>query len=327
MDVHLPRRRLLTFDARPEAVRGKKLYLLNWEKYLQREHKYGGWKPKPSCETQAEDDFRFDGRALGEYCAKALGIQPGKVYFPAAFTGKVAKALSDAGCDVFATDLSDHWASHLRSLGLRAEKRSFEELPGERFDAVVSFEPYCVSRAVAYLAMLRMLSLAMPYIEIDLAETRLLDSEMKTWKRWSKRKIRDIGYAYPFRRERHDRIGYDYGADYDERHFRQGSKLFKFGSVVPTPTASARASLDLKLLEGQKTWAEGKSVSLKALAGQFGEPLNEIAAAVKRLMDVLNKRLGLEIVLTGRCTDALNCARALPKTQIQGYIREVLITE
>jgi len=151
----------------PECLIGKTTRIPDIKRRFAASHREVGWAFFQDNETQAKDSF--NGNAFQHYERIVLGktrrIQ--NIYFPAAYTGKVALALSEAGYDVFASDLSDYWSGRLQELGLRSEKRSFDEIPDEKFDAVVSFEPYCVGRLETYSAILRTMARDLPYIEIQ----------------------------------------------------------------------------------------------------------------------------------------------------------------
>ena len=164
--MNLPRKRLLRFsELPPQAVVGRTLYLIDFQKYINIIHQGKGWDDK-SRDEQGQEEFSFDGKLLSIYARRVLGRELKDIYFPAAYRGKVAGSLAEAGHNVFASDLSEHWVSHLRSIGLHAERRSFEDLPERHFDALVCFEPYCLPNIIMYIAMLRAFAAALPILEI-----------------------------------------------------------------------------------------------------------------------------------------------------------------
>jgi len=279
---------------------GAVLLLPNLKPYLSIVHSKTAWDNGKSADTQNQVDFQFSGQSISVYARKVLGKELKKLYYPVAFTGKVAKAIEDAGHEVYATDLSPYWVSHLKGLGLRADMRSFEDIPSERFDAVLSFEPYPVTKnVVGYLGMLRILSTLTPYIQIlsrphcgiinpkwsHLTTPEPL--EIREDRRYKNGTVGESHRAYPKLPDDMMRQAYDYGARFnwhivyfDEHHF------FDFKSVVPAPRSVRRSSLDLMLLEKQDDWASGPSVSIRMLAHSFAKSPEEIAASLLRLLEI-----------------------------------------
>ena len=289
----------------PKRLNVDALYLPILEKLSKEVYMRAGWSSKHTGDLQAQKDFRFGGKVFKRYLEEVFGRKIEKIYFPAAYVGKVAKTLSEAGFDVFASDVSKDWVRHLQSIGLCAERRSFEEIPQQRFDAVVSFEPYCVDETIpSYLAILRMLSRGLPYVGIawgQLSASMEIFSEGRLLKRpkmfddLKKRKIvEEKGYfPNPLRKKQIIRIAYDYGADYKSHLIYSGGVVFEVECILPKPNAKKRASLDLSLLEEHEKWASGDRVNLRELATAFKTSVEKMAAAVYRLKEVLTNRLEL----------------------------------
>ncbi|MBU1887482.1 hypothetical protein KKG55_07085, partial [Candidatus Micrarchaeota archaeon] len=126
-DPNYRARRMTQDKLDPRAVLGKKLALLDFNAEFAHSHSSGAWKKTDSWGVPQEmDGFHFDGNALRYYEKIVLrnlfprnwkGLE--RIYFPAVFTGKMAKAFADHGYDVFATDLSPDWVENATKLGLR----------------------------------------------------------------------------------------------------------------------------------------------------------------------------------------------------------------
>jgi len=323
----------------PRAVIGKVICLLDMKRYLAREHVTGGWTGEDNNEAQAQGDFRFDGKTFRRYTRKVLGGDLERLYFPAAYVGKVAKALSDEGYEVFATDLSDDWVAHLRSLGMRAEKRSFEDIPKERFDAIVCFEPYCVPRPVAYIAVLRMMASSQLCIDISVhchkrlaygEVLQMLEKKPVLGRMWCEYGPDGQAFrserAYLVREERYDRIAYDYGTRTHLHDVFDTEGVYFFSAIKPTPGSSARASLDLRVIEELDS-RQGSQVSLNALANALKMPVNEIVASVKRLMDVFNRRLSVELAVECEEPQFIDSAVELTQEELHDLVRRITFTE
>ncbi len=291
----------------PERLRVNALYLPLLEKLSKEVYRKGGWSSEQG-DLQAQEDFRFGGEVFKRYSEEVFGKKMERIYFPAAYTGKVAKAISEAGFDVFASDVSKDWVEHLRSIGLHAEIRSFEDIPQQRFDAVVSFEPYTVNTTIlGYLAILRMLSRDLPYLDISVS---LHNTNMRAFLEGFllkppkgcddliKGKIIEEKGDFPvsFKEDNMRRIAYDYGADYKRHPIYSEGRVFDVRLILPKPNARKRASLDLSLLEEQEKWASGDKVNLRELARAFKTSIERIAAAVYRLSEVLTNRFRLDFV-------------------------------
>jgi len=337
---YLTRKRLLGTppNMHPKAVVGKDLYLLNMKKYLRREHENGGWSEKAN-DTQADEDFQFDGKTFRRYTRKVLGRDLKRLYFPAAYTGKVANALKEEGYDVFATDLSDHWVAHLRSLGLHSEKRSFEDIPKGRFDAVVCFEPYCIPDPVAYIAILRMMAYSMMCIDISvimpkkflLGERLHYFSEQKILRimrglQGDDGQILQFERSYPLTSENFDRIAYDYGTKYNSHDVYDAECLFEFKTIIPTPESSRRASLDLRVIE-VLNYEQGERVSLNALADRLERPISEISSSIKRIMDVFNQRLKVKLAVEKNVPRHINSPKKFTEEELLDLVHKITFVE
>jgi len=336
----LTRKRLLGTppNMHPRAVVGKDLFFLDMKRYLAREHENGGWSGYDH-DVQSDEDFKFDGKTFRRYTRKILGRDIKRLYFPAAYVGKVANALKEEGYDVFTTDLSDHWVAHLRSLGLRAEKRSFEDIPKERFDAVVCFEPYCIPDPVAYIAILRMMadSLMCIDISVNMPKKFLLGKQLQDlYEQKILRRMRGLqgddgqilqfGRSYPLASENFDRIAYDYGTKYNSHDVYDAEYLFKFKIIQPTPESSGRALLDLQVIEELNS-DQGDRISLIALAKILERPLNEIVASVKRLMNVLNQRLKVEPAVECNEPRFINNSKKFTEEEPRDLVHRITIIE
>jgi len=341
MMCDITRKRLLgtPLNIHPRAVIGKGIYLLDMKRYLEREHEKGGWNGKQNFETQAVGDFKFDGKAFRRYTRKVLGRDLERLYFPAAYAGKIAKALKEEGYDVFATDLGNDWVAHLRSLGLRTEKRSFEDIPKERFDAVVCFEPYCIPRPVAYIAILRMMADSLLCIDISVSDHKRSLYGRQLRHLAEKRILRDVSRkngpdgrvlrlerGYPLNKRRTDRIAYDYGAGYGSHSVFDAEYRYGFIALKPTPESSGRASLDLRVIEELNS-GQGDRASLDALANALEKPVNEVAASVRRLMDVFNQRLMVGLAVEYEDPHVIESAVELTKKELHDLVRRITFVE
>lgn len=308
---------LSTSKMEPERLKVDALYLPLLEKLSKEVYRRGGWSSKSTADLQAQEDFRFCGEPFKRYLEKVFGKKMERIYFPAAYVGKVAKAISEAGFDVFASDVSKDWVGHLQSIGLHAEIRSFEDIPQQRFDAVVSFEPYTVDETIlGYLAILRMLSRDLPYLEISSSSHNtnmrafLEGVLLKLPKRCNelrKGKIIEEKGDFPvsFKEDKVIRIAYDYGAEYKRHLVYSEGRVFDVRLILPNPNARKRASLDLSLLEEREKWASGDKVNLGELARAFKTSIERIAAAVYRLSEVLTNRLRLDFFFGRNRWDAI----------------------
>ncbi len=295
----------------PESVRGTILYTLDMPKYFARVHESRGWDAKDIGETQAQESFQFDGSVVLPRVERILGRKLKTAYFPAAYTGRVAKAIAECGCDVLASDLSDDWVMHLQSIGLRAEQRSFEELPPGKFDAMVTFEPYCIPKPLGEWTALLLLSRGLPYIEIG-GDTNSFTSlsigqqaellEHGFLKRTTKatNRVRVNGCIDRFMRQ--------YGAKqetylmYGGMTYDDGKELFGCKIAVPTKSASRYASQDLRVLEQlldcNKQDAPVKTIRLEELAEGLEMDIAETAGAIARLKQILNREWDLDSIVT-----------------------------
>jgi hypothetical protein len=293
--MFLARKRLLHMDkAEPRDLIGQRLCVPDMKKYLSIVHDRDGWGLRDN-DAQLIDYFGFNARAFLSHLKSVLGKDAGRCYFPLAYAGRFAKAVSDAGPQVLASDLSAHWVSHMRSIGLTAEKRSFEDMPAGKFDAVVCFEPYPVSDTlVGYLGILNIMSKDVPYVEIlsrgSIAMffpggmSRDLEGRIAGgYKRW-----------YPTSANNMERIAYDYGAKtrcdiglYDN----SGNLFFEIQTILPDKRAARRAGMDLEVLGKAAGTASAGGISISAFATELQYGREEIAASLQRLLDVLNKRL------------------------------------
>ncbi len=307
----ISRKRLLKFPERnPRTVIGKTLCLPDLKRYFALVHERCGWENEKTDETQAHEDFRFEGASLAVYSKKVLGSGFKRIYFPLAFTGKVAKALQDAGYEVKASDLSDHWVRHMRSQGLDAERRSFEQMPESSFDAVISFEPFPVyNNLVGLMGIMRIMASSIPFIEIS-AEPHfgcppvrelMLKGKPGALKQKLKQTTNDgreiAGRMYPVLQDNMIfRTTYDYGARfYHHLVYLDSRYSYNFYASVPTDNVADMASLDLQILDGHSREPFNGSLSLGMLARTLGKSIHEISAAVFRLRNILNMRLGMEV--------------------------------
>ncbi len=290
----LPRKRLFATDeADPRRLVGARLTVPDLKRYFQIVHSEGGWAEGQKDE-QTDQGFRFDGSALSDYAEKVLSRKLGRVYFPMAFNGIVAKVISDAGHPLLASDLSGYWVGRLRSMGLEAEVRSFEEMPKGGFDAVVSFQPCPVScNMVGYIGLLRALASGMPFIGIDAyphlghpqvkgrAEGEMLPVPLMM--REGRRK--EMPY-YPHNQMEMSRLAYDYGTAYGIHDIYHDSvRRFDFEYFIATPASIRRMSLDLAVLERQDEWAFGEA-SIRGLARLLAVTREELSASLLRLKEI-----------------------------------------
>ncbi len=291
---NLPRKRLFeTDEADPRRLAGAKLTLPDLKRYFRIVHSNGGWAENQKDE-QTDEGFRFDGGSLSAYAEKVLSRKLGRIYFPMAFNGVVAKALSEAGHPLLASDLSGYWVGRLKSIGLDVEVRGFEEMPKSGFDAVVSFEPCPVScNMVGYVGLLRALASGVPFIGIDSyyhlgipkvkeraeGEIRPVPLMMREGRR------KDMPY-HPRNPMEMNRLAYDYGVEYGAHDiYHDRVRGFDFECFNATPAAIRRMSLDLAVLERQEEWAYGEA-SVRGLARLMSVTREELAASLLRLKEI-----------------------------------------
>ena len=107
------------------------------------------------------EDFKATvGRVFGK------GVE--RIFFPAVYVGRVAKALSEAGFGVVCSDVQETWVENAREMGLEAFHGSAEEFPKGRVDLAVSFEPYPLyHKPAGYLFMLETMVRAWGFVEIN----------------------------------------------------------------------------------------------------------------------------------------------------------------
>jgi hypothetical protein len=303
---NLPRKRLLGTPKgiHPRAVVGKTLHLPDLQRYLEQEHQRPGWSKNVTNQTQAKDDFRFDGRLFKEYANAVMGRQINKIYFPAAYTGKVALALKEQGYDVLASDLSSDWVANLGRMGLASDKRSFEQIPKSGFDAIVSFEPFCIPPLIKHMAFMRALSESIPFIVIYRLpwkvksigkEDKVRISRISTPRFGPKGKVavKKGGRMFPSEKKVPERLAYDYGAKYHLHLVSGFGQNFRFHMLAMGKNGSEQIRFDLNLLEQQHEWASSGQVSLSKISRILDKEQKEVAAAFLRLMDVFNRRFGL----------------------------------
>ena len=292
------RKRIFASDsADPRSLAGKALCMPDLKRYLAMVHSGGGWGSN-SKDEQSSDDFRFSGSSLGRYSEKVLGMKLEKIYMPLAYAGVIAKELSDAGHSIFATDLSGHWVARLKGMGLRAEVRSFEDIPEENFDAVVCFEPDPVSPyLVGYIGMLRILTAGMAYLEINSCPhfghppegSRTIES-MDPAVSMIHLVGRKPASHYPLVGREMARQAYDYGNIYTRhRAYHDEKNFFDFDSITATPRSLRRMGLDLMLLEKQDEWASSGIASIGSLSKRFHVPPPALAASLERLRQVARR--------------------------------------
>src|SRR4030095_8781770 len=125
----------------PDVV-GKTLLLPDIKSYLSEINS----RPGPCCKRQ---DFHFSSSSFSSYDLLVNRREGGSVYLPAA-CGKVAKAISGAGYHVHAGDPDPKQVAHLNSIGILAERKSFEALPKSKYDMIVCFEPYYATKFSIY---------------------------------------------------------------------------------------------------------------------------------------------------------------------------------
>jgi hypothetical protein len=289
-------------------VIGKILYVPKLRSYLRYIHQHGGWDSKDTTETQNMDNFQFNGEIFSQYIKEVIKREIKSLYLPAAYAGTVAKILADSGYDVTSSDISDFWVGKQRELGLKAEKRSFEDIPYGRFDAVVSFEPYCIPKTLAVITMLRMLSMDLPYIEIslesyhniDLRTLRDRDAGKKNGnlmipcpeyeaqlKKWMEEGLHDVHQSTNAKspiilNDITKGRSYEYGARYEAHLCYDGIAFFNFNSFIPTPLAVELASLDLQVLEMLGKRGSAQELSLNELAKRFKKSVKKMTGTIDR---------------------------------------------
>ncbi len=296
------RQRLLNYSQiPPEQMRGTVLRMPNLKKYFMRIHEKGDMWGERSCETQNLEGFRFEGRMFTEYARRVLkGRKVGRVYFPAVFTGKVAKAIFSEGIEVLASDLNPRWVENARGLGMEAEQRSFEELPDGKFDAVVSFEPWPVSyNPIGYVGLLGIFSRHMPLILISKSHSEKFSGKNRNLAiprgiRFSHRTFLDLETGkfvgtYPHVGEELERIGYDYGARWT-CHEAYGPDLnaFKFIGMVPDLRTSVSSGIDSRLIGILGDWSKA-DISINEVARMIGTAPEIVAAGLSRIENVMQR--------------------------------------
>lgn len=299
---HAPRQRLFTGKrADPQLVNGRYLLLPDVKRYFQHVHEHGGWKGK-AMDAQSKEEFAMEGSLVSNYGTEILDRKIKKVYVPLAYVGKVAKAISDAGIDVLAGDLSDRWVEHNRKLGIRAEKRSFEQLPEEHFDAVVCFEPYPVSsRLTGFLGMMEIMKRMIPFLGIREMDRRGFESvssflKLKQSVKFGAARIK-LSWSedyYPSSITSMHRLAYDYGARIEDRMVFDGKNPFTVECSVPTQDARRQVALDLQVFSRNEEWFGNGCISLAELSKQIGIDIAEAAASVERMISIFNERLEVE---------------------------------
>jgi len=303
---NLPRKRLLGTPngINPKAVIGKTLHLPDLKRYLEQEHNRPGWGASVKNQTQAKCDFRFDGRLFKEYDKAMVRGDIRKIYFPAAYTGKVALALKEQGYSVFASDLSSDWVANLGSMGLASERRSFEQIPRSGFDAIVSFEPFCIPPFLKHMAFMRALSESIPFILIyrvpwksepigNEDDVRISRISRPRFGPNGKIAIKKGGRMFPSGKKLPERLAYDYGARYHSHEVSGFGAAFRFHMFVMDNCTSSRARFDLRLLEMQDSWAHSGQASIQEISTMHGKDRDEVAAALLRMIDVFNRRFAL----------------------------------
>ncbi|MBN1170175.1 hypothetical protein JXA56_04060 [Candidatus Micrarchaeota archaeon] len=295
----LTRQRLLSFrKSDPAKLIGKKMTMPDVSTYFQILHARSGWESNEK-DTQTAHNFSIDRRMVGRYGERVLMRTIKKAYMPLSYAGKVAKAVSDAGIEVLASDLGDSWVMKARKMGIRAEKRSFEDLPDEHFDAVVCFEPYPVSTNLSgYLGIMRILKNGMPFISITKDHEEIFESvpsflEIKKSGNFAirKRKLQESGGDYPLNIHTMTRLAYDYGATVYGHNVFDGKKPFLVDCVIPAKNAEKLVMLDLEVFSKNEKWFREGKVSLSELAMELDVDLLEISASLERIMDILHRRL------------------------------------
>ncbi|MCL6089278.1 MAG: hypothetical protein M1530_03930 [Candidatus Marsarchaeota archaeon] len=292
-----PRRMLNKERINPSSVIGKVLLEPDLKIYLSRVHQKMGWS-KEDKDHQVVSDFSFDGKTFSNFVKLFLrldGIE--KVYFPLAYNGIVAKAIEAQGFKVLATDLSKHWVAHLKSVGLRAKKRSFEDIPNESFDIAVSFEPFpIIQDPVGYLGMLKLLSRDALFVQIHQIK-RVYDHEKNEFHELDgesmqapKERPFNFNSFPPPDPRRIERIAYDYGAGFFGTWMYGDSGFFSFVTLVPTQEAASNARLDLQMLSFDKRWRAKGEVSIAGLAESLSLPIEQVAASLNRIYEVLTVR-------------------------------------
>ncbi len=257
---NLPPRRLFTSSNMPSSlVKGRLFALPNLDAHFKYLHSQKNWEGV-SNELQADKNFFFDTRLFSGYLKEVLKLDINRIYFPCAFTGKVAKAMADSGFDVLASDISPYWVNHLKSIGLRAETLGFEQLPGGKFQSVVSFEPYPIDLSLSGpIGMLRHIAAKTPVIRLSYAWNQSLGKiKLGSFHEYNSASCGDNTVPFSYR----------YGC-----HIKQHSICFKqtkvvtgrsilykhgyyyrfdilnFETIIPTKSAAKRANADLKLLD------------------------------------------------------------------------------
>lgn len=278
------KKRYLNFSERPpELVKGKTLFVPNLANYFRWLHECAGWG-KEDCDEQSTNDFSFDGKILDQVSQRILGRRLEKIYFPAAYTGKVAKALSDAGHEVFASDISYYWTKHLESLGLRSERRSFDQLPDEKFDAVVMFEPYCLSSTLSgYIGALKIIEKGIPLVVFY---TSMFAMYSKIFGSGVHPGIAKIQTYCSAKGANFQTLGYDYGGRYKRLSPFKEYGAFDVNLLSPTKPATERARLDLSVLDAVQN---KEIISILELTKELHQKPSKIAAALLRLQEVLKE--------------------------------------
>ncbi|MCI0504314.1 hypothetical protein L0Y65_06435 [Candidatus Micrarchaeota archaeon] len=294
MAPHLPRKKLLAYDkTEPCGTIGRRLVVPDLKGYLAVVHERDGWGPGDR-DTQVLDGFGFNGRDFLSRLGAILGKDVCSVYFPLGYSGRVAKAIADAGCEVLASDLSPHWVGHMQAIGLAAEQRSFENVPDRRFDAVVSFEAYPVSDTlVGYLGMMGIMSRGLPFVEIFRNPYSAFFPDKPPWE-LEGAFARDNKGWYPSHQAMNRRTAYDYGARVRREDAFYGDPAwldFEINAVIPDKRTARRAGLDLRVLAKASQPQAGDTISVSALSSELKRSAGEVAASLSRLIEVLNNRM------------------------------------
>ncbi|MBU0591353.1 hypothetical protein KKF81_06430 [Candidatus Micrarchaeota archaeon] len=309
----------------PNSVLGKSLVLLDFEKVFDTSNGGGAWGKDSGLDVpQALNGFKFDGKALRHYEKIVLqnlfprnwkGLD--RIYFPAVFTGKIAKTFAEHGYDVFVSDLSPYWVKNAQELGLHAEVRSIEQIPPKsefNSDIVVMFEPHIISNELKYFAFLRTLCRNIPLIMIDTTDYHTDQYDMRKISALTSLALR-TDYVHEIKNPNDQnepmikfhtrdgksygrdkyypvgpgvlRLGYDYGLGYYDHvvfYNPEFEHVFRFSCLFPNKGAVRRISLDLELLENYGKWAMDGTISITNLADKFKRNAGEISASLFRLL-------------------------------------------
>ncbi len=250
-------------------------------RYLALVHARNGWQKDRMPEVQANSEFHFDGHMLRAAVRAELGFTLDRVYFPAAYSGRVAKALSFSGSKVFASDLSSYWVRKLHESGLDAHRRSFEDVPAKgEVDAVVCFEPYPVPEFLKFLAVLRLMARGIPLIEIYREREGNGGSSIK-----ASASISGSSIALS---DRVEGIAAEYGAIV--RLHSLGDR-FRFYSVMSTPKAAKNALVSLRVLSqlGNYPFQSGR-ITIGELNVLTGNSRQDVITSLNTLSEIFSDR-------------------------------------